>query len=134
MAWQERLFGWLERSGDWPDQTLEIVCMFTAIPFFIAAVAYGYFPFFFLGALFTAVAWVAEERRLGAEEHLLKTCWAVVKRSLLRPWWSVAGAGLIVLGVWREAVWMALIGLLAFRGAVRRGRSKPAPPKPDEEK
>lgn len=132
MAWQERLFGWLERSGDWPEQMLEIVCMFAALPFFIGAVAYGYFPFFFLGALFTSVAWVAEERRLGAGEHFLKTCWAVVRRSLLRPWWSVAGAALIVMGVWREAVWIALLGLLALRGAVRRG-SKPAPAKPSEE-
>lgn len=128
MAWQERLWKWLERAGDWPEQVLEMVSMLAALPFFLGGVFYGYFPFFFLGAAFTVVAWFAEEKRLGGEPKLHRRFGAILKRCVVRPWWTVTAAALVVVGVWREAVWMALLGIVVLRGGVRRGsRSEESP-------
>ena len=126
MAWQERLWGWLEGAGNWPEHLLEMVCMMTALPFFIGALVYGYFPFLALGAIFTAVAWLAEERRLGGKSSLLARTWKILKRSLTKPWWTAAAVALVVAGVWREAVWIALLGIVILRLGVRR--KKPSQP------
>lgn len=133
MGWQERLWGWMERSGDWPGQMLEMVCMLTALPFFLGGAVYGYFPFFFLGAAFTAVAWLAEERRLGGETRLLVRVGSILKRCAFRPWWTVSAVALVLLAIWREAVWIAILGMVVLRGGVRRGSRESPPPAPSEE-
>jgi hypothetical protein len=45
MGWQERIWEKVSRAGDWPKQMMEIVCMLTALPFFLSALIYDYFPF-----------------------------------------------------------------------------------------
>lgn len=120
MAWQERLWELIERAGNWPEQMLEMVCMLAALPFYLGGVYHGYFPFFFMGAAFTAVAWLAEEKRLGGEPKLLKRLGSILKRCIVRPWWTVTAVALMLLGLWREAVWMAILGIVVLRGGVRR--------------
>lgn len=133
MGWQERLWGLMERRGDWPGQMMEMVCMLTALPFFLGGAVYGYFPFFFLGAGFTAVAWLAEEKRLGGEGRLHIRVGTILKRCAFRPWWTVSAGALVLLAVWREAVWIAILGIVVLRGGVRRGSKASPPPAPSEE-
>jgi hypothetical protein len=127
MGWQERIWEKVSRAGDWPKQMMEIVCMLTALPFFLSALIYDYFPFFFMGAAFTVVAWLAEEKRLAEEPRLIRRTWAMLKRSALKPWWTVTAVAIIIVGLWREAVWVALLGMVVLRGGVRRS-SRAVPP------
>ncbi len=129
MGWQESLWERLTKAGDWPRHMIEIVGMLTALPFYLGAVVYGYFPFFVLGAAFTAVAWLAEEKRLGGEPRLTRRVVTVAGRALARPWWTVTALALVVVGVWREAVWIALVGIIVLRGGVRRGAKAAGPPR-----
>lgn len=133
MGWRERVWERISRVGDWPDQMMEMVCLLTALPFFLGALLYEYFPFFFLGAVFTVIAWLAEERRRGGESRLLRRAWALVKRSALRPWWTLTSVALIIVGLWREAVWVALLGMVVLRGGVRRGSRETPPEEPPAE-
>jgi hypothetical protein len=128
MDWQERLWGRLQRAGDWTTQTLEMICLVTALPFYLGALIYRYFPFFGIGAAFTALGWVAEERRRAGEQRMLPALWGLLRRCLTRPLWSVPAVALLVVGLWRETVWIALVGMVVLRLAVRRPREEPEPP------
>ena len=129
MDWQERLWGWLQRAGDWPDQTIEMVCLVTALPFYLGALIYQYFPFFGLGAAFTAAAWLLEEKRRAGERSIFPPAWSVLRRSMTRPQWTLPALILLAVGVWLEAVWIALVGVVVLRRAVRR--VDPPTPQPD---
>ncbi|MFQ5893170.1 MAG: hypothetical protein ACE5H5_02550 [Nitrospinota bacterium] len=127
MDWQGRLWEWLERAGDWPDKTLELVCLLTAFPFYLSALLYHYLPYFVLGLAFTAGAWLAEEKRRAGEERLWPAAGSLLRRCLTRPLWTLAAGLLMVAGVWRESIWIALVGVVVLRRAVRRPRAA-APP------
>jgi hypothetical protein len=128
MDWQERLWGRLQRAGDWPTQTLEMVCIVTAVPFYLSALIYRYFPFFGFGAAFTALAWVVEEKRRAGKGGVWAPVWGLLRRCLERPLWSVAATVLLLVGLWRETVWIALAGVVVLRVAVRRPREASTPP------
>jgi hypothetical protein len=123
MDWQERLWGWLQRAGPWPDKVLEILCMLTALAFLLGALAYGYFPFFVIGGLFMVGAWLAEEKRLSGQASLASCSWALLGRFVRRPLRTIAALALVVAGLWQEAVWLAIVGLVVLRWA---GRGAPS--------